>query len=177
MKRATFLFSFLFSTSIILAQCCQHDKPMQSHFDVGIGAGLDYGGYGFKFEAYPVSYVSLFGGVGYNLIQPGFSVGITARNPKFDAVPFVTAMYGYNASIIVKGEKHLNENFVGPSFGLGMEFHFWQISSFLNFALLYPIRNSDYDDTRTMLENMEYLDPGKEPFPMTLSIGFHYMLQ
>ncbi len=46
---------------------------------IGLGIGLDHGGFGGNVTYYPVKNIGLFGGVGYAIAGVGFNVGAKFR--------------------------------------------------------------------------------------------------
>src|SRR5690606_41896436 len=81
------------------------DVEGPSEVNFGFGLGLSYGGIGARFSVLPTEYVSLFAAGGYNIVGFGYSIGTNIRlsphNPR--VVPFLAAMYGYNAVIAISG--------------------------------------------------------------------------
>jgi len=79
------------------------NKPERAIFYGGFGAGLDYGGIGFKAEYLPSKYVGVFAGAGANFDKVGLNGGLSFKIlPDKKSTPFVTAMYGYNAVLKTK---------------------------------------------------------------------------
>ncbi|HRO42015.1 MAG TPA: hypothetical protein PL009_04240 [Flavipsychrobacter sp.] len=91
----------------------------------GFGLGLDYGGIGLKVEYLPVSFLSLFGGVGFNLASVGVNAGVSLKMlPGKTFRPTATIMYGYNAVLIVKnsnGATVRKGTYFGWTPGVGFE--------------------------------------------------------
>jgi hypothetical protein len=77
------LCAILVSSGFCSTAQIQKDKVVvntdYSKFHLGLGAGMDYGGLGFKAEYLPIKYLGIFGGVGYNLKDPGLNAGIHFR--------------------------------------------------------------------------------------------------
>ena len=177
MKQKLFsIFLICFSLNLF-SQVKPHFRPKETHFDIGAGAGFDYGGFGIKMNAYPNSYISLFGSTGHNTLQGTFNVGVTTRIPKYDAVPFITAMYGYNGIVKVAKEECFDETFFGYTVGAGMEFHLYEINSYLIFSILYPFHNEAYNEKIKRFSQDENFELKRVPLDISFSVGFHHMLR
>jgi hypothetical protein len=88
---------------------------------LGIGIGMDHGGYGFNLAVYPEKHIGLFGGMGYAIIGPGFNGGIKLRSNSDGITPYISAMYGYNAVISVENGSQYNKTFYGMTYGIGFD--------------------------------------------------------
>ena len=168
------------------AQFKSQEDPFQTtrqldQISIGIGGGLDYGGFGGNVTYYPVKSVGLFGGVGYALAGVGYNAGVKFRyvpdKPDAKVHPFGLVMYGYNAAIAVMNASYLNKLFYGPTLGGGIDFHRNPLKrGYWSFAIFVPIRKSEVDDYIEYLEN----DYGAEfqygLFPIGGSIGYRFIL-
>lgn len=143
--------------------------------NIGIGAGLDYGGLGLRYTYMATPKFGFFGSAGYVLVGLGYNFGLNYKfSPQNRVTPYVTGMYGYNAVIQVKGASQFDAIYYGPSFGFGVEVrrrnnpkNFW------NFALIVPIRSSEYkDDVDYLMDNPDI--EMTEALPIAFSIGFHF---
>ena len=138
------------------------EKEPEIFFDaatIGIGVGPDLGGLGVNIVAYPGrKNLGLFAGAGYTYAGTGFNSGIKFRL-KFDqnftvAVPYVLAMYGYNAAVAVTNAEYYNRLFYGPTFGIGMDIRSKPRGfGYASLAFTVPIRNSDFYDYMNYLRN------------------------
>ena len=175
----TFLLVFIFSISTTFAQNvlenAEAEKPASS-MNLGIGLGLDYGGIGTKWAFCPSKSVSLFAGLGYNFKGLGYNFGIGLR-PKSEkkVVPYFTAMYGYNAVIVIKGLSELNKTYYGPTFGFGLEFNSKRNDNFWNLGLYIPIRSKEFKDDMDDLNNNSMIQIN-DLWPVTLSFGYNIRL-
>jgi len=146
MRKLMSLFALVvFSVYNIYAQTEPVDPKME-RFNVGLGIGFDYGGFGGNLLFYPQKNVGLFGGVGYALAGLGYNAGVKGRfflNEKSPVTPFVMAMYGYNSAIKVKGAAEYNKLFYGVTFGAGID---WRVGAprknYLSLAITMPVRNA-----------------------------------
>jgi hypothetical protein len=144
--------------------------------NIGLGLGLDYGGFGGKISAFPHKNFGVFAGVGYNLLKAGYNVGGLVRlRPGKKVCPMITAMYGYNAVIIVEGADEWNKAYYGPSFGGGIELNFSNKQNFMNFGLLIPLRPQNYRDAMDALLSNPSIEM-TEALPFTISVGYHFKL-
>ncbi|OFX58810.1 MAG: hypothetical protein A2046_05555, partial [Bacteroidetes bacterium GWA2_30_7] len=113
---------------------------------IGLGMGLDYGGFGINFLVYPQKNIGVFGGVGYAIAGLGWNAGIKARfaPEKYFINPYLIAMYGYNAAVYFKNMPDRNQIFYGYSVGFGIDFHLSKYGhSYLQLGLLFPIRTAE----------------------------------
>jgi hypothetical protein len=150
-----------------------------SRVNVGIGMGIDYGGIvGGRVTYLPIKKVALFGAVGYNLLDVGLNAGATFRfMPDRRICPTLSAMYGYNSVIKVKGAESFNQTYYGPSFSLGFEVKSSSKSSnHWNFELILPIRPQEFKDDWDTIKNIPGIDIKSEPIPVAVSIGLHFGL-
>jgi hypothetical protein len=155
---------------------------IQSHSQIdkatfGIGAGLDYGGFGANLSVYPSKNFGLFGGVGYALAGVGYNVGAKVRfiSEESRVVPFLTGMYGYNTAFVVTNATQLNKFFYGPSFGVGFDFHRPQKTGYMSLGITVPVRGSDVDNYIADLRSQGVVI--SSPSPVTISIGYRFILQ
>lgn len=149
---------------------------------IGIGGGLDYGGFGGNMTFYPAKSVGVFGGVGYALAGVGFNAGVKFRyipdKPDAKVHPFGLAMYGYNAAIAVLNASQHNKLFYGPTFGAGIDFHRNPMKrGYWSFAIFVPIRNSEVNEYIEHLENNYGADFQTGLFPIAGSIGYRFIIQ
>ena len=116
----------------------------------GIGAGLDYGGLGFKFEYMPVKSIGLFAGGGYNFNRLGGNGGVSWKIlPKENLTPMLMGMYGYNAVLKVKSPYYgasFAETYYGFSVGGGFEYTVGRNRNKLSLAVVVPFRGSDFTE-------------------------------
>lgn len=150
-------------------------QPTRPQLNIGLGLGLDYGAIGVQFQYRPDELVALFAGVGYALVGVGYNAGVNVRFlPEKRACPFVSAMYGYNAFIMVKGAEQYDRIYYGTSFGAGVELrkrssdHFWRIE------LLLPQRSDAFHDDHEALKLNPMINMGPEPPGFAISGGFHW---
>ncbi len=171
MKRLLILFCIgLCSTSMLFAQGT-------GKLNLGLGIGLDYGGFGGRLSYSPVKQLAIFGAAGYNLNGLGHAVGLQYHFPSEKLVNvFVSAMYGYNAVLIIEEPEESKTTYYGPTLGTGLAWRFKQEGkSFLSFELLLPFRPQAYEDGVNALEQIGY--EVKDPWPVTISLGYHFILK
>jgi hypothetical protein len=143
--------------------------------DFGIGLGLDYGAFGGRFAFRPTPKVALLAGLGYNLNGVGYNFGAALRmNTTKKTVPYFSALYGYNAVIVVQGAAQLNKTYYGPSVGFGLEFHSRKASNYFNLELILPFRSSEYTNDLNAIKNNSMIKLESEPWPIALSLGYHW---
>jgi hypothetical protein len=148
---------------------------------LGIGMGLDYGGFGACLTIYPQKNIGLFGGLGYALTGVEYNAGIKARllfnKKKPNASLFVLGMYGYNTVFKIKGLSKLNKTFYGPSVGIGLEtavrpnkVGVW------SFAIIVPLRSKEALDYQDYLSSIPYVNMENKLAPLAFSIGYKFVI-
>ncbi len=175
----------LFAMSLFIIFClnkarAQNEPHKDFERSVGIGLGLDYGGIGVNFLGYPSNHLGAFLGLGYNIIGLGYNAGLKYRFNNENSKPHSTsfyalAMYGYVAAMKVTDSYNnttvYQKTYYGPTFGLGFDRRGSQYSKgYWSFALLLPIRNSEYQNA------IDYYKPQIKPLPVAVSIGYRYFL-
>jgi hypothetical protein len=148
---------------------------------LGLGLGMDYGGVGANFLIYPNKSIGLFGGVGYAIAGAGFNAGLKYRflpkKQKASLVPYVLAMYGYNAAVAVSNMSDLNKIYYGPTLGIGIDLRAsLKKKNYWTFALLIPIRDPAVNDYIDNLEDNMGVDFTSKLIPIGISIGYRIIL-
>ena len=151
-------------------------------FTLGLGGGLDYGGFGASALFYPAKSVGLFAGGGYAIAGFGYNVGVkfrfVSKKPFSRVTPYLNAMYGYNAAVKVADMPDWNKLFYGPTFGVGIDFRSRPESrGYWSFALLVPIRSSDVQDYIDDLEQNYGVEFQMGLIPVGVSVGYRFILQ
>lgn len=135
-----------------------------SNGSFGFGLGLEYGGLGTKLTLLTDKPVGLFAGLGYNLNELGYNVGLDFKfTPRRSATAYLTAMYGYNA-VIVGGENE--KTYYGFSVGMGVKLvGKYRQKNYTSLAFLVPFRDKEF---------IEYGKLTKQfVFPVLFSIGYN----
>ena len=186
MRNLTIIGLILLMTAHLNAQNSKQQIPFQTNSPVdqislGVGAGLDYGGFGGNLTYYPVKSVGLFGGVGYALAGVGFNAGVKYRyipeKPDARVRPFALAMYGYNAAIAVLNASQYNKLFYGPTLGAGIDFLGKpQKRGYWSFGVFVPFRSAEVKEYMEDLENNHGADFTNSLFPVTVSIGYRFII-
>lgn len=155
--------------SIITVQLFAQEIKKQHRPDcyIGIGAGLDYGGYGTKAEILPIKFVGLFAGIGYNLANIGFNGGLSFKVlPKKNITPTLLAMYGYNGVIsytLPYTRDVYKSVYYGFTTGVGIDFHLGKRKfNKLTTEFLVPFRKQ------------EFYDRSDYALPFTFTVGFNF---
>lgn len=152
------------------------EKDFQ-RFSAGLGLGIDYGGIGGRFTVLPVKQAFLFGGLGYNIDGLGYNVGAGFRFvTEKRMVPYLIAMYGYNAVMLVfinnEYQKQYSKTFYGPSAGFGLEQRRGKdAKNYFNLELLGLFRSHAFKDYKTKLE--KNLGAKVIQLPVSFSVGYH----
>ncbi|HET6225698.1 MAG TPA: hypothetical protein VFF27_05420, partial [Bacteroidia bacterium] len=153
----------------------QEEVSDNVRLNLGLGAGLDYGGFGARLTLMTSEKFGIFGAVGYNLVGAGFNGGINYKfSPGKRTCPVIGAMYGYNGVIKIVDGVEASKTYYGPSFSMGLEVKSKKKinNNFWSFALLIPIRPSEFDADINRLKNSGY--DVSEPLPIAFSIGLHF---
>jgi len=145
--------------------------------NIGAGFGLDYGGFGGRLSYLPIKQLAIFGAAGYNFNGLGHALGLQYHFPSKTKVnAFISAMYGYNAVLIIEEPEESKTTYYGPTLGTGLQWRFKEEGkSFLSIELLLPFRPQAYEDGVNALEQIGY--EVKDPWPVTFSLGYHFILK
>ena len=153
------------------------EEPIFPKYNIGIGGGIDYGGFGGRISLLTSPRLEFFAALGYNLLGLGLNGGVDFRiSPMSRICPYFGVMYGYNAVIKVTGAEMYNQIYYGPSWNLGLEFHSRSNNNFFNLEFILPIRSSEYHDDIKNLKNNPNIIFSNEPLPIAISIGYHFSL-
>jgi hypothetical protein len=187
MKKAAIILVFLAVLLPLMAQNENQQQPVSGtwpgdQFSIGLGMGLDHGGFGGNLIFYPVRSIGIFGGAGYALAGVGYNAGAKFRfiPEKYEAKlhPYVLAMYGYNAAVLILNRSDLNKLFYGPSLGAGIDYHSnHQKLGYWSIAVLIPIRKPEAKEYIDMLENVYGADFQTKLFPIAISIGYKFIIR
>jgi hypothetical protein len=186
MRTLTIIGLLLFVTTLMHAQNQTQQNPFQintpvDQFAIGIGGGLDYGGFGGNLTYYPVKSLGLFGGAGYALAGVGFNAGLKFRyipeKPDARVRPFALAMYGYNAAIAVLNASQYNKLFYGPTLGAGIDLlGKRQKRGYWSLGVLLPIRSAEVNEYIVDLENNHGVDFSSPLFPVAVTVGYKFII-
>jgi len=177
-------FALLLASAPLIVSAQDYVQPLRpaSHsgteWNLGLGLGIDYGGFGAQVQCRPAPPLVMFAAGGYALAGFGYNVGAQGRIlPMAKWCPFVSAMYGYNAVIVVQGASGYNQLYYGPSVGAGVEVHrrdnpdnFWRLE------LILPFRPQEFQDDMDALKKNPLIDIRSEPPPFSFSVAFHFGL-
>ena len=180
-KILTLIILCITTNQLLYAQTQDSDPRKPDMINFGPGLGFDYGGLGVNFMGYPQKNIGIFIGGGYALAGFGYNAGVKFRLSPDRGVsvnPFLTAMYGYNAAMVVTDNTQYNKLFYGPTLGVGVDIRSKRPASkgFLSIALLFPIRNSDSRDYMDFLKNTYGISFSNDLVPVGFSIGYKFIL-
>lgn len=161
----------LFFFSICLAQ------NGTAVFYSGFGAGIDYGGIGFKAEWLPAKYISIFAGAGANFDKIGYNGGLSFKIlPERKSTPYAIAMYGYNAVLKTKAPASNITNFVktyyGFSAGAGYDVRVGKKYNKISLAVIVPFRSQEFTNKYNEFKDLGYQFKPKKSNVLG-SIGFN----
>jgi hypothetical protein len=180
-KFLTLILLCIISNQFLIAQTNTQDPRKPDIVNFGPGIGFDYGGLGVNFMVYPQKNIGLFFGGGYALAGFGYNTGLKLRlSPDPGAVvnPYLTAMYGYNAAVVISDNTQLNKLFYGPTIGVGIDIRSRKPSSkgYLSLALMVPLRNPDAQNYIDFLKNEYGVSFANDLLPVGISIGYKFIL-
>jgi hypothetical protein len=157
----------------------QAQAQSQQKTFIGIGAGLDYGGLGIRAEFQPIKNIGIIGGVGYNLVDPAYNVGLSFKVlPEKKITPVIMAMYGYNAVIKIKnpsGGTFYSKSYYGPSIGAGCELYNRSRKNKWAFEIFLPFRSSEFHDKHDELK-AEGFEFHPDVLPVTFTVGYNFSI-
>lgn len=169
LKNFTFLIYILLFGNIIIAQ--EQEINTKNTVHLGVGMGLDYGGFGAKLTYKPIKEISLFGGLGYNSIDIGWNVGLSYNiidEGRLDASP--TIMYGYNSGLRIKNSDYNNVSY-GITVGLNIILKSRKNDNNWNFGVYYPFRSKEF------MDQFYSFNEKSKILPFTLSVGYNFRLR
>jgi hypothetical protein len=180
-KFLTLILPCIISNQLLIAQTNTQDPRKPDIVNFGPGIGFDYGGLGVNFMVYPQKNIGIFFGGGYALAGFGYNTGVKLRiSPDNGTVvnPFLTAMYGYNAAVVIPDNTQLNKLFYGPTIGVGLDIRSRKPSSkgYLSLALMVPLRNSDPQNYMDFLKNEYGVSFANDLLPVGFSVGYKFIL-
>jgi len=172
-----FLILLLFLNALYAQERIQNqDHSPHKRFNIGIGTGIDYGGFGCRLTFRPEKHLGIFGAAGYNLVDFTYNVGADYRFfPEKKATLALGAMYGYNGLIHVRGAEKYNKTYYGPSVSLGIELNSTKRpGNYFNFEILYPFRSQSFKDAWKEVEDDPEIEDPNKPFTLAFSLGYHF---
>ncbi|MBU8892347.1 MAG: hypothetical protein KOO66_06180 [Bacteroidales bacterium] len=163
------ILTFLIYTNTLNAQ-----ENTFNNIDLGLGTGINYGGFGMSLTYVFTPILSIEGHCGYNFVDivggGALNIHLVPKNKtKFYSLTW-KSMYGYNA--IMKNEHGKLESFYGVNFGLINEFRFGsKKKNGINIGIIVPLRSEDFKNTyEDMVDSGHEMSDGS---PVLISIGFH----
>lgn len=179
--RKIILFIFLLLIGSVYrsqAQKMEREPGAYDMFSMGIGAGFDYGGFGFNITGYPQKNIGLFAGAGYAIAGIGFNGGVKYRMiPGKLFSPYVVGMYGYNAAVAVTNSPNYNKIFYGPSAGAGFDLYSRSGRGYFSLAILIPFRSPEVNNYINELKNLYGVTFSNNLWPVGISIGYKFILR
>jgi hypothetical protein len=150
---------------------------------VGVGGGYEFGGLGGNIIYYPTRGLGVFFGAGYTLIGFGYNAGVKIRIVTDESadkfMPYIIAMYGYNATINYPSFPQRNMTFYGLSVGAGMDYRPGNSQfGYLSATIYVPIRSTgvkDYINNEGYFYGIPYAS--SRIFPLSASIGYKFIFK
>lgn len=163
------LFSFVGSSQDSLKY---EEKPLY----VGLGVGIDFGGFGGKLEYMFLDYGGLFVGGGYNLKGFGINGGVMLKAfPRKLLKPYLSVMYGHTGIIVIENASQYNMTDYGFSLGTGIELKTRNLNAW-QLGIVLPFRSDEFrDHFQDLKDNPDISLPGRL-FPIGISVGFKIII-
>ncbi len=178
MKKTIILIFFLLSFILSNAQVKSNKT------ELGVGIGINYGGYGVSISHEPIKNVSFAIHGGYNLLNLNAGLGLNffwlPANKKIR--PNFKIVYGYNGLIFAKGDNILtekyNKSYYGPSIGIGFAFRYGDKNqNGVDLDLFLPFRSKAFYNDIEKIKNDKQVVLLHEPMIVCFSVSFHLGLQ
>lgn len=145
---------------------------------LGLGFGLDYGGFGGKVEYLPVKNFGLFGGLGFNLASVGWNVGATYKIlPDKNVSPNLMLFYGYNAVLTVEGASEYDMTSYGITLGVNLDVKIGTKGNKWSFGLFVPIRSQKFMDNYDAVKKDPRIEIRNELIPIAFSVGYNFAIK
>ncbi len=144
---------------------------------MGVGFGLDYGGFGAKIEYLPVKNIGIFAGLGYNLKEAGWNIGASYKiraTERLSVNPI--AFYGYNGVLKVDGASEYDMVSYGVTFGINLDIYVGQKGNKISTGLFVPIRSKKFMDNYDMVKDDPYISMDNELIPIAVTVGYNWKL-
>lgn len=156
------------------------DESGIGNLHLGIGIGLDYGGFGGRLTFIPgdasKTSVGIFVATGFALNGLGFNAGLNLRIGQQRLVPTISAMYGYNGVIKVIGASQYDKTYYGPSVAIGFENKTRNSNdNYIHLELVIPFRSAAFHNDIKALQNNPSIEINA-PSPVLISIGYHFKI-
>jgi hypothetical protein len=172
----------LFASSVITLTGFAQKNHLSSQRGVsnfGLGIGLPYGGMGIRFGTNLANGLNLFSGVGYQVADVGYNVGLMKDFKSKNLAQFyLSGMYGTNAAIKIKGLPESSKTYGGASFGIGIklnsrrkEGNFWDL------GLITPVRTSAFKHDLDQLKIDPRISDLTDPFPVLFVAAYNFNLK
>jgi len=144
---------------------------------LGIGLGMDHGGIGLNLSVYPIKYIGVILGGGYNLVGAGLNAGLKLRIFSDRTTPYFSVMYGYNAVIKVQNLDQFNKTFYGTTVGFGADIRINPAKkNYIGLGVLIPFRSSSVETYMNDLRNNYGITFKSGFFPIGFSLSYRFIL-
>lgn len=145
--------------------------------NIGLGAGMDYGGFGARVTYNVSPKIGTFGCLGYNLDALGYNFGVQFRDQISERYSIsANGMYGYNAVLIIDGPQgKVKTTYYGPSIGVGFHKKSKRNENFWSSGFILPFRSKTLYNAMDDLKSAGYTFGLL--FPVTFSVGYHIQLK
>jgi hypothetical protein len=121
-----------------------------------------------------VPWAGAFAGGGWIYVGGGYNTGVELRVPTVKRIsPFVVAMYGFNAVILVENRESYNRIYYGPTVGTGLMVRQANDRNYWRFSVNLPFRSPKFQEDVDQLKKQYWWADVRAPLPLTLGIGYH----
>lgn len=174
MRKYTLCTVFLFFVAISFQGLCE--EPRQKRGYAGFGLGHTYGGFGVRVSDNLSEKIGFFLGTGYYLVGFGYNIGLMYLFPRNTAWQgYFSAMYGTNSAIKIVDSSRDNKVYSGGSIGLGMKMK-TKKGTYFDIGVVLPFTPSSYKENLNYWKKRPDIEV-KEPWPVSINIGYHIKLK
>jgi|TARA_R110002096_G_scaffold133252_4_gene284121 hypothetical protein len=177
-NKSTVLFFACLMLSLSAFSQKDHLSSQAGEANFGIGFGLPYGGVGLHIGTNVAKGLNLFGGVGYQIADIGYNLGITKGfESKSMAQFYLSGMIGTNAAIKIDGLPQSSKTYFGPSLGAGIKLNSHRKEgNFWDMGIIVPVRSSAYQNDLDGLKQDPRITGLTEPWPVLLVFAYNFNL-
>lgn len=169
-------------SSFLSIQPASTDTVPVDKLSVGLGGGYEFGGLGGNITYYLTRGIGVFFGAGYPLTGFGYNAGFKFRivvdESSATYMPYLLAMYGYNATVVVPSYRQKDKTFYGVTIGAGIDFRPGNSKfGYISAAVYVPIRSGVKEYVNFLNYTYGITYSTSRIYPLSASIGYKFILQ